>query len=634
MNGLAVDGLAMNVTAASKSFKETITSVPDPSLTFEFNELKRKLERKDIEIKRKDKEIQGYQKEVARLNKDSKLASSEMQSLRERNEQLQQSLMNSRIQSQSTKDDANSRHNTSRIRELESALGTATHKFDLSEVELEAAKKTISVVEEKCHELMKEIDLHKMEKDHTTKELDEMLEKIHLADQVEESRRKKISELENAMQLINSSNLSCRDRMETMTVEKEAQDKVIADLREEVKRLKIMLTTRGDTNSALQNQIDEISRNNIFLTKKEHERLLAIEIENKALVERSRDLVKSVDLHIDLLRRAEEDHEKLKKSYSEIKPQMVTQAGKLEDAKKLTAKLATSNKILKDEITTLRKEKHDLSEKLEYAKTHGVHDQEINTMKSGLAALARSKQEEIEAKLEERKRRRIAEESAKALKNRVSFLLDQLEVASKISVSWQEQREVSQSEINSLHKTNQILRDRLVGVQKNYMDRHSSDLVDPDFNERLASQPMATSAFMTEYVNSPTRNRSTTANNNNSSSRSSRGPSPSRQSDDEDESAPDDTFRTVVGMGGLGLGLGLGAAGRRNNVSVTDILTGTSKLDITALGGVFASQRASTLPTSAESTVERLLFDTICAFSSGRRQLGKKRKKRMGKVSV
>jgi hypothetical protein len=81
---LTVDGLAV---------PRTTVVVPEPSLSYEYNELKRKLERKAIELKRKDKEIIGLQRDVNRLNELINVSSTECRSLLERNEKLQESLI-------------------------------------------------------------------------------------------------------------------------------------------------------------------------------------------------------------------------------------------------------------------------------------------------------------------------------------------------------------------------------------------------------------------------------------------------------------------------------------------------------------------------------------------------------------
>ena len=125
----AVDGDALRVSA--------IARVSEPNVTFERDELQRKLDMREIDMKRKEKEVHHNSMEILRLQKENKLAAAEIQNLRDRNETLQQSLMNSRLLSQNARNDAENVLNESRIRELESALSAAIHKIKKGETELE-----------------------------------------------------------------------------------------------------------------------------------------------------------------------------------------------------------------------------------------------------------------------------------------------------------------------------------------------------------------------------------------------------------------------------------------------------------------------------------------------------------------
>jgi len=68
--------------------------------------------------------------------------------------------------------------------------------------------------------------------------------------------------------------------------------------------------------------------------------------------------------------------------------------------------------------------------------------------------------------------------------------------------------------------------------------------------------------------------------------------------------------------------------GNRGRLNPGDVLSGKAGVDISALGGAFDNPAASTMPTSVESYVERTLFDTICAFSSGTKTIMFKAKKK------
>lgn len=166
----------------------------------------------------------------------------------------------------------------------------------------------------------------------------------------------------------------------------------------------------------------------------------------------------------------------------------------------------------------------------------------------------------------------VAEESMKALRNRISYLLTQLNHVSKFSLEWQEQQVVYQSQINSLYNTNLDLRAKLVNIQKNFMNRHINEL---HARSRIGNSK---AAYMTEY------NGPSTFDNKNDIYNSEQGVDPvdillCKESSKSDE-----------------------------------------KYSMEALGGVFTDPGARTVPNSTEAIVERLLFDTICAFNSGARE--------------
>ena len=125
---MAVDGTALNTSV--------LAQVSEPNVTFERDELQKKLDKRDIDLMRKEKELHKCEMEVFRLQKEAKLSASENQNLRDRNETLQQSLMNARLLSQNARDEAANAFNQNRIRELESALSAAIHKIKKGELEL------------------------------------------------------------------------------------------------------------------------------------------------------------------------------------------------------------------------------------------------------------------------------------------------------------------------------------------------------------------------------------------------------------------------------------------------------------------------------------------------------------------
>ncbi len=86
---IRVDGQAVATNARSIQNNVSHENFAESS-SMDVVELKRRIERRDNENKRKDREIALLQKEILTLTKD-------IHGLRERNDQLQQSLTNARL---------------------------------------------------------------------------------------------------------------------------------------------------------------------------------------------------------------------------------------------------------------------------------------------------------------------------------------------------------------------------------------------------------------------------------------------------------------------------------------------------------------------------------------------------------
>ena len=96
---------------------------------------------------------------------------------------------------------------------------------------------------------------------------------------------------------------------------------------------------------------------------------------------------------------------------------------------------------------------------------------------------------------------------------------------------------------------------------------------------------------------------------------------PSTNDNQQDIYGNNDNNNNNNGFGGTGRGTGVDPVDvllckDNNNNNTND----TEKYSIQALGGIFEDPSARTVPNSTEAIVERLLFDTICAFNSGSRE--------------
>lgn len=545
----------IDATASKQVHDHIIATVPEPSVTFERDELQYKLERRDMELKRKDKELEGLSKEVSRLQKEVKVANAEMTGLRDRNEQLQQSLMNSRLANQNARDDADTRLSESRIRELELALSTSIHKTSKLENELESAKQIVDNVDARVLALNNQIDAIGKKEKEAMENLYKMSMQLRTAQQLFAERDKDATELRNEKYANEHQIKSLNEAVESR--QKEVDDLVRegADLKKKITDMTNLLNVRAETNAILRQQMDELNGKKFVITKEEMDRFKKIEKENGSMQLRIKELVKSVDLHMDLLHRAEGEAENAVADAKKMATSEAVAKKDLDDLRRTALGSVDKLKAATKELVKLRRDNKDLILQVEgLQKNPNAGKPEFESLKESLAILGKSKADAAEQQQIEAKKRKSAEESTKAMRNRISFLLEQLEQASALSIAWQEQKSILKAEIAGLHSTNKDLRRRLSSVQGYYTERQVATIAEND--------------DLGEYGN---------------------------------------------GQGRLTPG---------------DILSGKAGAPISALGPAFENPAAATLPTSVESYVERALFDTICAFSSGSKTAIYKAKKR------
>lgn len=562
-----VDGVAFQNMHRGIS-SNSVATIPEGSLTFEYNELKRKLDRKEVDYKRKEKECVGYQKEIARIHKEVKLSAAEMQSLRDRNDQLQQSLINSRLLSQNARDDADSKLSNTRIRELESALGASIHKFNISESDNESLKQTVQLLQSKLQNFESQVESLRSSE---SKAVDELVAYRTEAKTKEAVLDEKLKSANAAMKELNDANITInnlRNEIEQRKLQSDQNERAFNDLKEDFRKLRSTLEVRSETNSVLRAQLEEINGSKFTISKDEMERLKGYEAENKKVASRNKDLSKSVDLYMGLLTRAESEKELVQKEYKDLQLEHSKIKADLSRVMQEKGTSLSSMKTLKAEVVQLRRDNKEMVAELKELKENPAYDvAEIRNMKTGLLTLEKSKHDEIELKQEEKKKRFAAEESLKALRSRVSFLLEQLDQASQLSVAWQEEKTLMQAELAALHSTNSDLRQRLAYVQQTYVTRHIREL--PEEEVKL------------------------------------------RQSVNGTKSRPVDgepwTNNTQLAFGKQPAQL----------TEAEDVLTGRSGKNISEFGGVFNKAITDVIPNSPESAIERALFDITCAFSSG-----------------
>ncbi len=574
---MAVDGTALNTSV--------LAQVSEPHVTFERDELQKKLDKKEIDLMRKEKELHKYEMEVFRLQKEAKLGASENQNLRDRNETLQQSLMNARLLSQNARDEASNAFNQNRIRELESALSAAIHKIKKGELELNNWQNKWKDADRVAQDLSHELQSMREVKGDDKELIVALNAKLKAAGTLQHKLETEIDNSKQEYALLKQNMNETFERAEGKQAEVDGLTRSLAESKAELQKLKTLLKVRSETNSALRSQLEEVSGNTFTISKEEMARYKAQETELRKEKLKNSESNRSIQLHMDLLRRAEQRTMELEELQRDHKDAMSKLNMDLFEAKQKIVKTGDREKVLKKEVLRLRDTVNDLDKNVKELQIDPhTHDTEVQQMRQALSGTKKSRLDEIESKQKEQKRRKVAEESLSALRSRVSFLLEQLEQASVIAAKWQEQKAILRVEVGSLHKINMELRKRLTQVQGHYMSRGIAGLVEGE-------------AFGETKNNDGALPPSVTTN-----------------------SLAMSPYKGTGGGGTARSGAPTHAVLYSGNGPSGDILSGRSGDKISELGEYFEHPAASAVVNSIESFVERSLFDAICAFSSGTRE--------------
>jgi hypothetical protein len=552
-----VDGQAMatNARVQNNAAAEQLES------TVDISELKRRIERRDNENKRKDREVSLLQKEILTLTKD-------IHGLRERNDQLQHSLTNARLLTATSREEAETRITNNIIIELENKLARSEKSNSEIMGDNEVNKITINGLQGQLHSAVADVSV----KNDEIVALKEELYTVNLKLKTLQIRlNEKDVEMEENMKELEDTKRTARSLKGEIEHKKtllNSNERSIAELTTELKRAQANMLVKNETNSLLRSQVTDMGDKTLNITHDDVANFKKIEMDNRSLESRNKELLKSVELHMDLLHRAEAENKSLLISKDETvdENKSLKETISLNNQNQTTS--ATTFAALKKEVVKLRKENKHFSEKIDGflskerdGNTMTEHDP--NRLRAGMTNLTRNHQEAAEGKSEERKRRKVAEEAAKALRNRVSFLLEQMDQASKLSATWKEQKSLLKAEINSLHQANYDLRERLLNVQRNFMDKTLYEFSNP------TTRRHAKTAFLTEhgdYSQSAENNEETTE----------RLLSSVQQGRDHSSNAAEFAFNGVA---------------------------------------------ARPLPTTVEGLVERQLFDALCGFCTGDRSL-------------
>lgn len=461
---ITVDGIAMTT-----SVKSQLTSSDG---TVDIIELRRRIERKEADIKRKDREIGSLQRDLQKISKESK-------DLQQTNHDLTRSLSNARMLNASVLDDSVQVELRHRISDLEGQLAQSEASVNDIKGELEAVRASHSGLEEG-------MEVTTSHQEYTThlhrtamKDVEDLNIKVKMLQVQVSDREDKMEAMRKEIEKTKESERRFKSMTEHQGMLLSAHEKTLADQSAEIRGLKGAIQVRNETNSSLRNQVEELSDNNFVLSKTEMDHLRKMEKDNEAYQTRIRDLVKSVELHMDLLQRAEAETAALRQQSEENTALLTEYKKKSEDRVQLSESDNTTLKFLKKETVKLRNENKDLTQRLQTASAelHALQSLRGGAAGAGMPGFKGGVDNSIHngnkmasaSNEQDRMMRQSAEEATRALRNRMSFLLEQMEQASQLAASWQEQKAILKAEIGSLLRANHDLRERLLSVQRNFM---------------------------------------------------------------------------------------------------------------------------------------------------------------------
>ena len=553
-------------------------TLPEPSTTCELNECMRKLEKRESDFKRKERESAGHQAESLKWRKEHKIVSSELASVRERNEQLQESLLGARTtiaaQTSALREIEDSAQSAERLKKLESSLNIASSKAKSLEMEMEALKRGPSVTgDSEVRRLEVLLRLSKQAEDKLNSEVATLQYSNDRLKLENDQYEREIGDMRSRM--TNSKNLVALHDEELERTLSMVTDRntTIARLQDEAEKLQTALLIRTETNFVLRGQLDELNDTAVAVGTQEGEKLLGLEADHYRLQRRSIELAKTVADHASLLRSMDAGRVQLK---SQLDTANASIAGLTVETNHMQATTAADKaelKSLRKEINRVRNDNQEIRSQLDLRNVPLNREKELMGLHHTAAVAMREKQHGVEAAATEKKLKRIAEDSARSLHLRVCFLLEQLEQAAGLRTMWVEQKGILKAEVQALHKSNKLFRRQLLTLKNRDISDDANDGRDVGENLDLRSAHLmrVDSAFMTECQDP--------------------------------------------------------GSDRRDPYGDSDNLNSDQN-------SMNSDQKLELLQTVSESLIEKAMFDTICAFSSASVASTARRKRGLKPVGV
>lgn len=437
---------------------------PQVTASNELLDVKRKLEKRTTDFLWKERESAGFLTELKKCQKDFKTTSTDLQATKEHNEQLRQSLASARAtiasQNAELKEVEDSLHLSEKLKKTEASLSVATRKTRSLEAEIKSLRdKPPPPTEEEVRRLTALLKRSALSEDILKTDVTTLQLKTETAQLKNKQFEFEIEDLRKRME--NSRNLKVihaeeLDGKQVLIIEK---SKMISSLKDENEQIKSSLLVRTESNTILQRKLDDMTIKYLTLERDEKRNYTRLEVEYNQLRESTNEMASTYHELEAKQKILEEERIELKTSLDAATINLATNSHNANESTENGAADKSEIKTLRNEVLRLKNESQDLKLQLHQAKDAPLmKERELLYLHQTAATAVRERQHGAEAIATEKKLRRTAEESSRALHLRVTYLLEQLQQVADLKTTWVEQKSVLKAEVQALHRANKLLR--------------------------------------------------------------------------------------------------------------------------------------------------------------------------------
>ena len=340
-----------------------------------------------------------------------------------------------------------------RIQEMTEALAVSDHKVARMEAIVEREQRKSSELQKENVLMQKLIEEEARKKSELESSISsskvEIMELSRLYETEKATSHGHLTSLDDAQKRITNLN----EIVATQAADIAEAQKAMAEMKDELNRLKRKIQSSDEVHHKMVVEIEELRSMEHLVTPTEFNRLKKIEIDEENSRTKIDNLSNSVNLHVTLLQKSEEDNQKkdeelgrLRTNLTNLKKEIDSHCKTISRGDLISNRLRADISDLKNENAALKREVQKLSS------DHPVVTNEVGSAKSKTAQVGAQKNRE-EEKLKNSDYK-LAKKSNIALRKRIHFLLGQLDNAAKLVTLCRDQKSVLKAELCALHKTN------------------------------------------------------------------------------------------------------------------------------------------------------------------------------------